>query len=516
MSSSDKPTLDGLLNKTKLPPGWQVLMMGDMRSAVRRLTGDAAPPAPPTPTMHDTLMTEGAGNSVLVELPPAAQGKKAPAAARKLMPSQEQAQRLRRTGYAIIFGATVPIALWMAFAPLSMAVVAPAHVKVDLNRRPVQHLEGGIVREVLVRDGQRVRAGEPLLRLGDVAVDAELSRLRYRLNVERAAVARLDAEQAMADAVAFPQTLKDAAQDDPRVMQALKKELALFTARRRMLDNESALLRKQQGRMGSEMASMRAEIQQAQTSLDLQRRDLERSHGLLKDGFISQTRVSQVEATVADYASRLEERRSEVARAQQRELDNQLKLKSSQNTYLQQASDQWKTTASRVSELEQELRKSEDAAARQVVAAPADGEVIDLRFSSPGAVVRAGEPIAEIVPSSAPLTIEAQVRPEEVSHVYRGQRARIKLMAFRYRSAAMVTGAVTHVSGDRLIDKASGQPYYHVLISADASSLLQGGDDMKLQAGMPAEVYIEGSVQTPLQYIVEPIGSTLRRSARQM
>jgi HlyD family secretion protein len=165
--------------------------------------------------------------------------------------------------------------------------------------------------------------------------------------------------------------------------------------------------------------------------------------------------------------------------------------------------------------IEQELRKSEDAAARQVVAAPASGDVIDLKFTSAGAVVGPGEPIAEIVPSDAKLLVEAHIRPEDISNVRLDQRARIKFTAFKYRNTLMVTGKVTYVSADRLIDRASNLPYYSVMILADADSL-QAASELKLQAGMPAEVYIEGTKQTALQYLMEPITSTIRKAGRQM
>jgi membrane fusion protein, epimerase transport system len=121
--------------------------------------------------------------------------------------SADQALRLTRAGWWIIGGAVVPLCLWMALAPLSMAVVAPGFVRVDLNRRPVQHLEGGIVREVLVRDGQMVKAGEPVLLLGSVGVDADRNRLDYRVHTERAALARFEAEQNLAGSLAFPSDL---------------------------------------------------------------------------------------------------------------------------------------------------------------------------------------------------------------------------------------------------------------------------------------------------------------------
>ncbi len=235
------------------------------------------------------------------------------------------------------------------------------------------------------------------------------------------------------------------------------KETALFEARRDALASEVALMRTLRGRVEQEMAALRAQIAQAQSSLALQTKDLEANRGLLDKGFISPTRLGQIEATVVDYASKLEERRSELARAAQRLVDSDLKMKSLQNQYMQAASDQLKVTAARLAEIEQEQRKSEDAAARQVVAAPASGEVIDLKFTSPGAVVRPGEPIAEIVPSDAKLMIEAQIRPEEINHVYLDQRARIKFTSFRYRNSAMVTGKVTYVSADRL-DRPGDQP----------------------------------------------------------
>jgi membrane fusion protein, type I secretion system len=429
--------------------------------------------------------------------------------------NQEHAGRLVRFGWWIVLGALLPLGAWISIAELSMAVVAPAFVKVDLNRRPVQHLEGGIVREVLVRDGERVKAGDPVLMLGDVGVDADRNRLRYRVNVERAALARHEAEQALATRLVFPGELLAAAKQDERIGEALTKETALFKARHDALASEVTLLRSQRHHIDYEISALRAQLAQAESSLALQTRFFEANQGLLKDGYVSPTRLQQIEATVADYAAKLEEQRSALWRAAQRQIDSDLRIKSLQNEYMKTASDQLKDTAARLGEIRQELRKSEDAAARQVVAAPASGEVIDLRFTSPGAVVRPGESIAEIVPSDAKLLIEAHIRPEDVSHVHIDQRAQVKFTAFKYRSTSMVTGKVTYVSADRLIDRANNLPYYSVMILVDADSMRSAGD-LKVQAGMPAEVYIEGTKQTPLQYLSEPITSTVRKAGRQI
>lgn len=431
------------------------------------------------------------------------------------MNTVSESRRLMRAGWWIVLGAVLPLGAWMALAPLSMAVVAPAFVKVDLNRRPVQHLEGGIVRSVLVRDGQRVAAGEAVLILGDVSVDAERNRLGYRAEVERAGIARLEAEERRATVLRFPGPLLAAARRDPRVHEALEKERSLFRARRDALVSETALLGAQAKRIEQEIAALREQIAQVHASLELQKSELELQRKLLKDGFISAARMVQLEAIVADYASKLEERRSELARAGQRRGDVELRAKTLDNEYAKSASDQLKVANTRLAEIEQELRKSEDAAARQVVTAPAAGEVIDLKFTSPGAVVRPGEPIADIVPGDARLLLEAHIRPEDIGNVRLEQPARIKFTAYKYRNLIMVQGKVSYVSADRLLDKANNVPYYSVMVTVDAESLRAAGE-LEVQAGMPAEVYIEGSTQTPFQYLAEPITSTIRKAGRQL
>ena len=379
----------------------------------------------------------------------------------------------------------------LCLAPLSSAVVAPAYVKVDLNRRPVQHAEGGIVREVLVRDGQQVRQGEPLLVLGDVSVDADRNRLVYRVMAGRASLARLDAEQSMAADVKFAPDLLAAAKTDVRLAEQLTKELALFRARRDALASQVGLLRTQRERIAEEMVALKAQIRQAEESMAFQKHDLENNRKLLKDGYIAATRIAQVEAGVADYGVKIEERRSELARASQRMIDTDLRIRALEGEYRQQASDQLKVTAGQVAETEQEARKSQDASARQVITAPAAGEVIDLKYATPGAVIPPRETIAEIVPSASRLVTEARIRPEDINRLQRGQAAEIRFTAFRYRTTQLVHGKVIYVSADRLVDRATNMPYYSALVEADAASLASAGD-LKLLAGMPAEVYIRG------------------------
>jgi len=431
-----------------------------------------------------------------------------------LAPHLDEARRLSRTGVLVLALGLVPAFAWLALAPLASAIVAQAFVKVDLDRRPVQHAEGGIVREVRVRDGQRVAQGEALLVLGDVGVDADVNRLSYRVLAEQASLARLEAEQNAARSIAFPAELIAAAKADPRLAEQIAKERSLFDARRDALLGQVALLRAQREKIVQEGVALKAQVVRAGESLELQKAELETNRNLLKDGYISSTRIAQLEASVADYAVKMEEKRSDAVRAEQRMVDTDLRVKSLESEYRQQASDQLKATAARLTEIQQELRKSSDASARQVIVAPAAGDVMNLRFTSPGVVVPPRETIADIVPADPRLVIEAHIRTEDVSHVQQGQAAEIRFSAFNQRTTPLVPGKVFYVAADRSVDRTSQQAYYVALIEADAASL-RLATDIKLQAGMPAEVFIKGQERTPLEYLVEPVTQVLRRAARE-
>ena len=431
-----------------------------------------------------------------------------------LAPYVIEARRLGRLGAAVLALGLLPVLAWLALAPLSSAVIAHAFVKVDLDRRPVQHAEGGIIREVKVRDGQRVAQGEPLIILGDVAVDADLSRLTYRLQAERASSARLEAEQVVLSSLTFSADLLAAASTDTRLAEQLAKERALFVTRRDALRTQTALLREQCERVVQEGVALRAQIAQASESLKHQQVELASNRNLLKDGFVSLARISQLEAGVADYAAKLEEKRSEVARAEQRLIDVDLRIKSLEGEYRQQAGDQLKVTTTRIAEIQEELRKVRDASVRQVIVAPAAGDVMDLKFNAPGAVVPPRETIANIVPKDPKLVIEAHIRTEDVSRVRQGEIAEVRFTAYKYRTTRMVEGKVLYVAADRSVDRVNGSPFYVVLVEAEPASLVKA-QDIKLQAGMPAEVYIKGEERTPLEYLIEPVTQILHKAGRE-
>jgi HlyD family type I secretion membrane fusion protein len=425
-----------------------------------------------------------------------------------------EARRLARIGALVLAVGLVPAFAWLALAPLGSAVIAPAVVKVDLDRRPVQHADGGIVHEVKVRDGQHVRKGEPLVVLGDVGVDADLNRIAYRVHAEQAGQARLEAEQGMSARIAWPRDLVAASGADKRLAEQMNKERALFDVRRGTLSTETALLQAQRAKVDQEIAALKAQIDKAGQSLGHQQQVLDNNRGLLADGFISRNGLTQLEANIADYGVKLEERRSELARAEQRVMDIELKVHALAADYRQQASDQLKVVTSRLQELQQEQRKVVDAAARQHLVAPVDGEVIGLRVASAGMVVGPRETIAEVVPDNPTLVVEAQIRTDDINRVQRGQAAEIRFTAFKTRITELIPGKVLYVSADRLVDRERGYSYYTAQVEADPQALERAGG-MKLQAGMPAEVFVKGDERTALRYLIEPVLQSLQHAGRE-
>jgi len=414
-------------------------------------------------------------------------------------------KRIVRTGLLVIAGAAIAFAAWAFYAPLSGAVIAPGYVKVDLNRKVVQHQEGGIVRVIKVRDGDRVSQGQELVVLDDVRIDAQLDLLRTQLEAERAKVARLEAERSFAARPSFPKDLQK--------KEFITREEALFRARREALDSQIAVLKRQITESVEEANALAQQISAEEKALRLQREELAANERLLEQGYVQKTRLLTLQRAVAEYEARHGERRAELSKARQRASELEFRILAMRNTYVQTATDELKESTSKIFDLEDRIRPSRDASERQKIAAPIAGEVVGLRVFTAGSVIGPREVLMEIVPQEKRLIVEARIRPEDINHVRAGSEADIRLTAYQSRTTPLVPGSVTYVSGDRIVEQQTGQPYYIVHIDVPEKAL--GAANLKLQAGMPAEVFIRTDTRTALDYLLAPVTAYLRRAMRE-
>jgi HlyD family type I secretion membrane fusion protein len=395
--------------------------------------------------------------------------------------------------------------LWSANAPLSGAIVAPAQVKVELNRKTVQHQEGGIVREILVRDGQKVRAGEPLIVIGDVRSDAELNLLQDRLRAELVRKTRAAAEAALEPRFTSP--------GEAAAFEHAARERALFAARRRTLDEQVESLQAQIRDAQAQTVALESQIAAGETSARLSMEELEINEKLAKQGFVHRTRMLALERTAADYRSRIGEARSDLAAARQRIGELQARIAQARNQYQSQAADELKDASARVRELEERLRPSRDQVERQLVRSPVDGEVMAMRISAPGEVIGPREPILDVVPASEKLVIEARIRPEDIDYVRKDSPAEVRLSAFDARTTPLLPGTVVFVSPDR-VTRQGGDSWFVATVELDAAAL-ERHPELRVQAGMPAELFVTTPERTLLEYLARPLGIFANRALRE-
>jgi HlyD family type I secretion membrane fusion protein len=422
-------------------------------------------------------------------------------------------RRLIRQGLLVIALAFGGIGGWAALAPLDGAIIAPGLLKVQGTRKTVQHLEGGLVRQIHVRDGDRVQAGDPLVTLGDERVAASLDLLVQQLDAEKARVARLLAQRDFADRVEFPADLLQRA-GTPRVAQLLQRERALFTAMRGALLQQMALSSVQIGQTREELAGVQVQSDADDSAARMMQEEVQTYETLLQQNYIAGAAVLRLRRNHEEYQVRRGERQAAAAQARQRITELELAQATRRNDYLKDASDQLVNASARLGELQERHRAVLDQVARQSVLAPIAGTVVGLRVFTLGGVVRPGEPLLDIVPSDEGLIVEAQVNLDDVDQVHPGQAAQVRLSAFNARSTPLLDGQLVYLSADKLDSERGDRSFYvvHVALPADARQLL---GPLLMQPGMRAEVFLKTPPRTALQYLLEPITVSLRRAARE-
>ncbi|HET9025045.1 MAG TPA: HlyD family type I secretion periplasmic adaptor subunit [Burkholderiaceae bacterium] len=397
-------------------------------------------------------------------------------------------------------------AAWSAAAPLAGAIVARAQVKVELNRKTVQHQEGGIVREILVREGQHVRAGDLLVVVHDPRRDADLGLLQDQLRAALVRRARAEAEAALR-----PDFTASA---DPAAVEHLAREHGLFEARRRTLDEHIASLQDQVRDAQAQTAALETQIEATDTSSSLAAEELDTNEKLARQGFVHRTRILALQRNVADYRARGGEHRSEFASARQRIGELRTRIAQARNTYQSQAADELKEASAKVRELQERLRPSEDQVERQRVRSPVDGRVMAIRVSAVGEAIGPREPILDVVPTQEKLVVEARIRPEDIDYLRNDPPAEVRLTAFDARTTPLLPGKVVFVSPDRVTRPETGESWFVATVEVDAAAL-KDRPEIRLHAGMPAEVYVTTAERTLFEYLVKPLGIFASRAMRE-
>jgi HlyD family type I secretion membrane fusion protein len=408
---------------------------------------------------------------------------------------------LQVAAIGVLFG------LWSALAPLAGAVVAQATVKVEHNRKAVQHQEGGIVSAILVRDGQVVKAGDPLLVVAGLGADADLAVLRGQWRAAQALAARADAESRGLVTLVFAPELAS----DTQATESMAREQSLFAARRRLLDEQVALLHAQGRDAGAQGQGLQAQIDATRRSAALTDEELALNETLAKDGYVARTRVIGLQRLASDYRSRLGEHASALAANQQRDGELRQRIAQLRLNYQAQGADELRDATARLREIEEKLRPLQDQAQRLTVRAPVDGVVMGLKVASVGTVIAPRELLLEVVPAAEKLVFDARVAPQDIEHVRPGGAAELRLLGSDAAARSPLAARVVFVAPDRVTEPGTDRTWFEVTLEADVAP----AGAPALRPGMPAEAYIATGERSLLQYLLKPLNLFSQRAMRE-
>ncbi len=416
---------------------------------------------------------------------------------------------------AIATGALVGVlGGWAAFADLAGAVIAPGEVRVASNRQVVQHRFGGSVAEILVRDGDVVRAGDVLLRLNDTRLKAERAILQRRLDGSRAQRARLVAESDNAATISFGVDLLARARRDPELAEIMSGQASLLAARSSTHREARAQLESRIDQIENEIDGFESQIAAGNGQGEIVRGEIRTLRGLYERGLTMRPMLVERQLEAAGIDRDLAAFASQIAGARSRIGENRIALARLNAERLEQIVTELRELEIRIPDLEDELSKIDDELSGIDVTAPVGGIVHGLSVHTPGAVIRPADPILAIVPSAERLIVEARVAPDSIDELHLDQTAMVRFSAFNARTTPELAGTVARVAADRTIDQVTGQPYYAVEVAVQPREL-ERLDGLTLIPGMPAEIFMRTAERTPLSYLLKPLTDHLRRAMRE-
>lgn len=401
---------------------------------------------------------------------------------------------------------------WAALAPLSSAAVAPGVIQVDSNRKAVQHRDGGIIAELLVREGDRVAAGQLLLRLDDVESRAAFDVLEQQYHALLAQEARLIAERDQAE-LRWPAILERRA-GRPEVASILAGQEHILRSRQDTLTGQVEIMNRRIGQYGAQITALEAQLSAGERQRELIREELVNVRALLARGLERKPRLLALEREAArldgaqgDYRGRIAQMREAIAEAE-------LQIIELRAARLEEVAAELQDVEGRRAEVEEKLAAAEVQLVRHEVVAPAAGTVLDLRYFTPGGVIPAGGTILDIVPDEDRLVIDARVQPVDIEDVQGGMAAQVVLSGLQGRSTPYLDGLVVRVSPDALTDERTGTPYFLARVEVDRAQLSRLAG-VELSPGMPAEVLIVNRERTALDYLLQPVRDSFRRAWRE-
>lgn len=416
-------------------------------------------------------------------------------------------------GFSIIFVAFGAVGGWAATAPLGSAAIGSGVIAAETNRKTVQHFEGGILSKINVREGDHVKAGAVLFKLDATQPQANYDIYRNQLVNALAQEARLIAEQTESPQINFPEELSKLA-DSVAVQDVMLDQQKQFERRAGSLAAQIALLKSKMVQLRTEIGGLVEEQEGRTRQVAFLVDEISGLKELFDRGHAPKTRLLALEREKAALEGQIGRSKADQAKAENGINEADLQIRQLRQQFFEQAIKDLVDVRSKISDLREKVTVSRDVLRRLDVFAPVTGTVQNMKVFTVGAVIRSGEPLIDVVPDNDELIVQAQFSPSDIDSFQIGSQAEIRFSSFHNRSLPMIPGTVRSISRDRLIDEATKQPYYLVIVAVNQSALpseLTG----KVMPGLPIEIIIPTTQRTVVEYLVQPLMSTLRKTMRE-
>ncbi|WP_281978538.1 HlyD family type I secretion periplasmic adaptor subunit [Pseudorhizobium flavum] len=416
-------------------------------------------------------------------------------------------------GYTVIALTFGVVGGWAATAQLDRAVIAPGMIDVASNRKQIQHLEGGVIEEILVKEGSRVKAGDVLMRLNDVQARANVRVYEIRLHIAQAMEARLLAERRMEDSFDLPVNLqKDVA---PEVQAAIVDQREIFADRISVLNSQVSILKSRIEQLRRESEGLEQQKRSFQERVQILSERLERLRPGLESGIVQANIFATYEDEYIEVKANIARMETEKAKVEKSIGETEFQILQTQQQYKERASSEYKDVSGELKELTERLLAAQDILRRTRITSPVDGTVERLQFHTVGGVIKPGDIVSEILPTADRFVIEARVAPIDIDSVHPGLQAEVKLTAFPGRFMPIVTGEVDSVS-KVTIDPKDGKtaPYFRARINV-SKGMVPDDIEERLTVDMPADVIITTGERTVIDYLTSPLTDAIYKSMRE-
>jgi HlyD family type I secretion membrane fusion protein len=430
------------------------------------------------------------------------------------VPPSDSIKHIAWVGWAIVAIFFGGFGTWAATAPLNGAVIANGVVKVEGNRKSVQHLDGGIIKELRVKEGDKVKAGDVLIVLDETQAKAEYQVLSQSFYVLRATEVRLLTELAQGKELVMPDDLAERRHDDPYVKGIWKGQVKQFESRRAAIEGQRSVIREKINQLESQIVGTEAQVKSYTDQIVSVNKEADSIEPLVEKGLLPRPRLLQLQRNAFQLDGQIAEGRANIAKFRQAIAEQRQQMAQLDNDHMTEVTKDLRDTQAKLLEVIPKMISSQAILGRMEIHSPYSGQVVALNVFSVGGVINRGDKILDIVPDQEALTIEAQVAVEEISEVHPGMQAEVHLTAYKQRIIPMIHGDVVQVSADRITDPKKDTAYYVALVNVNAAELAEL-PNVKLYPGMPASVTIPTTARTALDYIIGPLTMAFNQSFRQ-